>query len=223
MIAKPAVSIALVSLVLVGCSSYSARELPALDRVRFSSRAEREGIGVSAEAYTDLERQQTYLDADLGSIGAIPMLVLVENTGKQSRKLSWGKIRLHTPNSKFEELAGGDVAFRLDTSPGSHSSLDAALIGRIARALVGLSQARSKPKRQQARADDYKRKALPRGVINPGETRYGFVYFLLPDKTATFTDASLLLSLTDKSGENAVEVAVPIKVPHFPSFSARNS
>jgi len=178
---------------------------------------------VSAEACTDLDQQQTYLDADLGSIGGIPMLVLVENKGEQSRKLSWGKIRLHAPNSKIEEWAGSDVAFRFDTSHGSRSLLDAALIGRIARALVGLSAARSETKGEQARADDYKRKELPRGVVNPGETRYGFVYFLLPDKTPTFTDAALVFSLTDDSGENAIEVTVPIKVPQFPSFSARNS
>jgi len=58
---KLAKSIALIGLAVIGCASYSARELPLPDRKGFSSATERSGIWVGAKAYSDIDRQQSYL------------------------------------------------------------------------------------------------------------------------------------------------------------------
>ena len=206
----------LAAAMVCGCASYSARELPGPERARFSSTMERQGITVSVEAYTDADRQRTYLGEDFGSVGAIPVLVLVENNGNHPRQLRPGSIRMRIPGGKTEkEYPSSDVsAMFVQTGGGTNPGMAFGLLG-------GLAVEQSKNDTVMARMDDFGRKALRRGEIKPGESWQGFVYFVLEEKPMPFTDAVLLLPLGDPAGGSAIELEVPISRIHFPSFSAR--
>jgi len=149
------------------------------------------------------------------------VLVLLHNKDDKSRQQQPHQIQLRMPNGNTVKEYGPEISFMFSKPYGPNLDRGAALFGLVG-GIVAVSLIASESKTQEARAEDFARKALKRGVINPGETRQGFVFFVLPDKTPPFADAALLLSLTDTSGDETVDMEIPIKVAPSPSFSARN-
>lgn len=212
--------VSLASLVLCGCASYSARELPTPDRGRYSSTVESQAVWASTEAYSDADRQKAYLGEDFGSVGAIPVLVLLENKSSRTWELRAHAIQMRMPNGNMERESGPEMAFIFVHADQNNAGGAGSLFGVVG-ALAVVSSVQSESDRRQARAKDYERKGLGRGELNPGESRQGFVYFVLPVDVQPFTEATLILPLSERSGETVVEMQVPIKSIQFPSFSKR--
>lgn len=211
----------LLMVVAVGCTTVSVREHPLPDRAQLSSVREEGGVWVGAEPYSDAERQRSYLGEDFGPIGAIPVLVILRNNGPASRLLRPQEIRLRLRNGMSTTETGPEISSSFSRQPGSNAEGAAAVFGLVG-AIAALSVAASESKAARVRAENFSRKSLRRGVMNPGETWHGFVYFMLPEKTPAFADAAILLSLTDTNGGDPVTIEVPIKLAPFPNFPARN-
>jgi len=167
-----------------------------------------------------MDRQKIYLGENFGSVGAIPVLVLLENKGDQPWQLQRHEIRMRMPNGSTERESGPEMAFIFVKPDQNNAGGVGALFGVVG-ALAVVSSVEAESGAREARAKDYERKGLGRGVLNPGESRQGFVYFVLPVETQPFTEAMLILPLSDPSSESVVEMQVPLGNIQFPSFAKR--
>jgi hypothetical protein len=126
----------LAALTLCGCASYTASELPPPER----------------------HRQRTYFGEDFGSVGAIPVLVVVENRGDRPRHLQPGA-RIKMPDGSTENEYGVAVWSLFNSEPGhAQSAATFVLFGGIGWLAAAAAQREAK----SARAIDFGRKSFVR-------------------------------------------------------------
>lgn len=204
-----------------GCTSYSARERESLEFTSSAASAQRNGIAVSVEAYGDTEKQKAYFGEDLSSVGAIPVLVRFQNKGSQPFELPI-EIQLRTPDGTVVKEVGATSIALLFTHESSMARgiLYNSPFGWLF-ALGGMSSgAQAAGEAVDERIANYREKALKRGAIKPGESRQGFVYFVLGIKSAPLTQATVLLPLSNTLSRKGLEfVEVPITGLSVPSSS----
>lgn len=211
--------LAVVGTLVVGCASYTARELPAPDARSFSTTAERAEVTVSADAYSDTDRQMAYLGEDLGAAGAFPVRVLIQNKGDVPRLVQPEGFRLRLPDGDTVTPSPPHVvAVLFDKRRGSELDVAASAFGLLG-AFGALATLQADDDARNARSADYYKKALKPNVLKPGESSHGFLFFVLSRKTARFTEITVEVHLPDPQGANAMSMDLVIKNVQFPSFS----
>lgn len=212
--------IAVIGSLLAGCASYSARELPAPSS--WGSAAERVGVTVRVDAYSDYDRQSLYFGEDLASGGALPLHILIENKGEVPRLVDPWKVRLRVADGNAVHPSFSDLVAALLYKPlGREADYAGAAFGVIG-AIGALAAMQSRQDAQTARAEDYARKTLKQTVLKPGESSHGVVFFVLDPATPRFSKAIVVVTLSDPEGRNAENIEVAVKDIQFPSFSARD-
>jgi len=214
--------ISLATTLLVAVASQSiADESSAVARAFASSIQWRETT-VGAEAFSDPDAQRNYFGADFSSMGTIPLVVQIQNNGKEPIRVAPAAFQLRLPSGEMAtQYSAFDAAALFVGKPWRAQNL-ALGFGGILGLLASQGVQSSQRDAIQARIEDFQLKALKAGVINPGETSAGFLYFVLETKPSPFDEATLLLPLDDRTDIGGVKyVELRITDIRFPTFSGR--
>lgn len=212
-------AILVIGAMLAGCASNNARELTA-PSVQGAASVERAGVKVTVDVYSDSDRQQQEFGEDLGSVGAIALHVLIDNKGEVPRLVDPAKMRLRLAGGfTMEPAFPGTVASLLHRPIGRSADYIGAAFGLLG-ALGVLAAAQSRQEALTERTEDYTRKELKRAVLAPGESSQGVLFYVVEPGTPKFSEATMVMTLSDAEGGHSENVEIAIRGITFPSFSS---
>lgn len=206
-------------LLLVGCASYSARELPepALDAM--PSLAETDALVVGAEVITNPHREEELFGEDLGIVGVIPVRVFIINRGPYVLSISRENILFYLPDGRHTESANPTKVSRLITQCRTVNPDSIAGAFGLLGGITAIGMAKAELEAEQERSSDYETKALDNVELQPNESVNGVVFFEITNKTPHFTNARLSVLGKIANEESATQVDLTFSGLRFPDFS----
>jgi hypothetical protein len=177
-------------------------------------------VAVGVDPYLRADRSQAVFGADLPAAAVVPLQVVIRNLGQRPVRIEVRNFRLSLPDQEVvgsrpaAEVAAllsrpSGAANQASTGIGVLGGLGGAIGGLAAKAVGGAVSETIQGSEQEAfaaRRADYARKQLKDVVLGVGESTRGFLFFGLPDGTASLDEATLVLDLPD----GGASVRVPL-------------
>ena len=199
--------VAITMLLLVSCASYKPSSAPVSPTPTTASAAvEDSAVTVVGQLYRNPSGKEAVFDADLDEDGIFAIQVDVHNRTPQKVAVNRSDMTLRLANGReISTISGASAALRVDEEG---SVFGAALAFGIVGAMVAAS---AEDDAKQARVEDYSRKEFSDTILAPNSRAGGFVFFAPADGTPSFSNADLLVRLSDPTSGNAEIAAVPLK------------
>jgi hypothetical protein len=130
----------------------------------YPSKQSNSGLTIAVVPYDKEEQAETaFGKAHPFKHGVLPVLVVMENTGKQALRLDGMRVEFHAPNGdKVEATPARDVAY---LTPPDRPKVSANPLPRI------------KKKKNPLAASEIDARAFAAKMLPPGESAHGFFYF----------------------------------------------
>ncbi len=227
----------MLSIGLAACAAtveYTAKPVPVPIVGAMPGWVTESGVAVGADPYVQPERQQAFFGLKLGRMDVLPVQVLIRNDRDRAILVRPYEIALLLPDGRAvtpvgaaEAVARGMGAPVQFSSTGRLAAGSAPVVGAYAGpsasgavysvvAVEGFFLvAKLKGRRELHRQlfADYRAKELGEVTLNKNESRYGFVYFILPPDTAFPSDLKLAVRVIDT--ENAIASVVEVPLTHL--------
>ena len=194
-----------VVLLLTGCASYTPSSMPVPKAGGMPVERTEGDVAVGADPYVEEDRQKVVFDGALTDEGVLPVLVHVRNEGRRRLLVRPSTMTLtFRDGSQVSPVGATAVAAKIESSAG--------VIGwTIAFGLIGfLAASSAEDKARAARLADYRSKELQDVTLAKGEATHGFVYFIPPPGTPSFTEAVLTVKLVDAEDFTGIVVRLPL-------------
>ena len=221
---------------LTACASseYVPRRAPVPDPASMPARGADGRLTVAADPYTDWQRQQAVFGSGLSRMGILPVQLLLENGAARRMLVRASEVALVLPDGRallassafvvVARMQGALVQHQPVAQGALHMApLAGAYFGPAAYGATGLAGVMvfiaanivtNKPVRAPgAILADYRSKELPDVAFGPGESRHGFVYFLLPPDAPRAGNFALAARFIDV--EDATVTVVRVPLPRF--------
>ena len=161
-------------------------------------------VAFGADPYVEQSRQKEVFDANLDEAGALAVQILLKNQGEDDLLVRCSEIGLQLPNRDEVPSVGSDrfAAKVEDRGPIFWGGLAA----------------------EQARSDrraDYRGKVFKDIALGKGDTAHGFAYFIFPDGTPAFTQATLTVGCVDMEEGTRIPVELHLSGLNFKGVSPR--
>lgn len=193
-------------LLLASCASYEPSSVPVSPAPTTASAAvEGSAVTVIGQLYRNPSGKEAVFDADLDDDGIFAIQMDVHNRTSQKLAVKRSETTLRLANGReISTISGASAALRVDEEG---SVFGAALAFGIIGAIVAAS---AEDEAKQARVEDYSRKEFRDTVLAPGNRAGGFVFFAPADGTPPFSEATLVVRMSDPVSGAVEAVAVPI-------------
>src|SRR3990170_2939209 len=194
-----------VVLLLTGCASYTPSSMPVPKAGGMPVERTEGDVAVGADPYVEEDRQKVVFDGALTDEGVLPVLVHVRNEGRRRLLVRPSTMTLtFRDGSQVSPVGATAVAAKIESSAG--------VIGwTIAFGLIGfLAASSAEDKARAARLADYRSKELQDVTLAKVEATHGFVYFIPPPGTPSFTEAVLTVKLVDAEDFTGIVVRLPL-------------
>jgi len=157
-------------------------------------------VAFGADPYVEKSRQKEVFDANLDEAGALAVQILLKNQGEHSLAVRCSEFGLQIPNRDEVPSVGSDrfAAKVEDPLPIFGGGFAA----------------------EQARSDrraDYRGKVFKDIELRKGDTAHGFVYFIFPGGTPTFTQATLTVRCVDMEEDTTIRVELHLSGTFLPA------
>ncbi len=179
----------------------------------------RAGVEVSVEEYFSSHKSRRAFDADVGANGVLPLLIHVENKSVQDYRLERGAIRALLNGQPLADIHGLEAAeIGALRNPAWNALVNTAAMGPFAMYFGVLAIAGSASQTQKVNRQieyHFERMELTDGIVKPGETATGFVFFKTPEHVKNLHDMVLEITLEpellgDHTGKSLVyRLAMP--------------
>ena len=192
--------------VFMGCVLYSptANPVPKIETMPVSRSADL--VTVGADPFVQKDRQKAVFNAELDDVGVLPIQVLVRNDGDRILWVRPSDITLTLPDgNQIHSSRAAAVTALKDTGSGE---VVGGLILFGAVGAIGASSSREQVR--SARLKDYQSKEFPDVTLNKNEWAHGFVFFIPPRGTKSFSHAVLNVRLVDNTARLAFVIQVPL-------------
>jgi hypothetical protein len=131
----------------------------------YSNRQTQKGVVIAAEAYTDEDKMKpVFGKVNPYEHGALPVLLVIENNGKDAIKLQGMQIQyIDAGRRKADAIPAGELRY---LKPVERPKVSRAPIPGI-----------NRPKKNPLAAEEIETRAFAAKMIPPGDKAWGFVYF----------------------------------------------
>jgi hypothetical protein len=200
-------AVLLITVVSSGCASYT----PALVRLDPSGadikRAVKGDLAVSAEEFVTGQKSQVAFDTNLADEGVLPILIAVENNGREAFDVNIADVRLFGEKT-FKLLPGEDAALRAQRATAVRALGWSVIVPIITIPIaIGASAIHTSNVNQQI-VRDFTTKALADGAVLPNKERSGFVFFESDGKRKDL--AGLTLQVTVRNSNTGEPTSIEL-------------
>jgi len=191
---------------LSGCASYTPSSAPIPKAGSMPGWVTEGAVAIGADPHVQADRQKAVFDADLGEAGVLPVQVLVQNRGDRGLLVRRSDIALVLPDARMLSPAGASaVAAKLE-------SIGGVVGASIAFGMIGfLAASSAEDKARAARQTDFRSKELQDVTLGKEESVHGFVFFIPPQGTPAFDEATLTVRVVDVEDGSSVVVRLPLR------------
>jgi hypothetical protein len=196
----------LVATLVSSCAAYIPQPATLLRIQSAAATGEKDGVAVGASPHLNSERNQEVFQADLRSAGVLPLQIVIRNNGTQTVELRRENFALQILDAQALPPAPGDlVAARLESGVG--------VVGwTLAFGLAGyLASSTQQGEADNARKADLRRKELQSGLLPPGQSASGFLYFLIPPDVKELSAATLVAKIPVQGSDRDIGIDLPLK------------
>ena len=194
---------------LVGCASYTPT-LPRLGHTGPTVRKTVKGdLTLYVEEYVTPEKAEKAFDTDLANEGVLPLMIGLENNGKEPYEIKAGDIFVRG-KSLLKGLAPEEVASRAERSAVGRAlgwSLIVPIIGipiAVAASAIHTNSVNKKIRQ------DFAAKAFTEAVVLPNKDYSGFLFFELEEGRKDLSGLSLEMRVRNVVTGKSVTIAVPL-------------
>lgn len=180
----------LVLVVLGGCASYTPHSVQVPRIEAMSALGIENEITVGADPYVQPDRQDAVFDGDLRKAGILPIQILLQNNGDRRLLVRRSNITLVLPDGRQISPVGATAVAVKVPPKGGGWGYGLGFYGLVAESMAA-------DKARQGRVADYRNKELQDVTLVKGESAHGFIYFVPPQETPTFTKATLMVPVVD--------------------------
>ncbi len=194
-------------LILSGCATYT----PVLVRLNPSGpdvkKATKGDLTVYVEEFVTGEKSERAFDVNMPAGGVLPMLMSVENNGREAFDVNLADIRLRG-DKQLKLLASEDAAVRAQRGTAARALGWSMIVPIVTIPIaVGASAIHTGNVNQQI-VRDFTAKGLPNGAVLPNKERSGFVFFETDDNRKGV--AGLTLDVTVRNSNTGEPISVEI-------------
>lgn len=198
----------MLSLVASGCASHKSVDAPSLVYVPDSAETDaRDGVAVQTKAIHDKQDLEAYFGQDLMKYSILPVQIAVHNKA-YGAPLPFNRdgVRLQGPNG--ESLTGLSVDQVMDEAKKSYWrtagwTVAFGIFGAVPSA-INITNTNNKMR------GDYEKRLIENGIIHPGETREGVMFFSVPKESNSLNGWKMSLLLKDPNQAKTVAVESPL-------------
>jgi hypothetical protein len=194
---SPVLHLVIVSLLIFsGCASYA----PALVRLNPSgpnvNKAEKAAVIVYVEEYATREKSEKAFDSDMVKEGILPVLVSVENGGREPLEVKAADIIVRE-GKPLKMLTPEEAATKAQREPVGRALGWSLIVPIISIPIAVTASAIHTSKVNQQIVRDFEAKGFQDGAVMPNRERSGFVFFELQNGRKDL--AGLVLELTARN------------------------
>jgi hypothetical protein len=196
----------LIIVVIGGCASYSPTAKPTIPKELTTSESQNGMVAeVGADAYVQADRQKAVFDTDFNKVGVIPVQILVKNQGERQILVRPSDMKLVLADGiQIGSAGNAEVMSKLEKGASTFwMTFFLGIPGAIA-ATAADANARG------SRQTDYQAKAFEDTMLAKGDSVIGFVFFIPPEGTPAFTQATMTLRCVDSERATSVLLSVPL-------------
>lgn len=220
-----------VSLAACASSEYVARTAPVPIATAMPARGADGGVTVAADPYIEAQRQQAVFGLSVSRMHILPVQLLLENIATRRVLARASEVALVLPDGRAFLSAGAFAAVaRLEGAPVQYQPMaqgavhtaplagayfgpaaygGASMVGAVF-AVANIVELNRRSATRREILADYRSKELPDVAFGPGESRHGFVYFVLPPDAPRAGDFALAVRLIDAEDATVTVVHVPL-------------
>ena len=225
----------LLSVAVIACAAPkkpSVQDVPAPLPGEMPAQTTEHGVTVAADPYVQADRQERVFGSKPGRMGVLPVQMLIANATARNLLIRPYEIALLLPDRRaLAPVGASQAAARAMGAPVQFSALgrsaaySAPLAGAyggpeaygavsgvsaLAAIVLGVELVEERELHRQL-FRDYRAKELAEAIVPAHGSRYGFVYFILPEDTPFPAEMKLLVRLIDtvEATASVVEIALP--------------
>lgn len=171
-------------------------------------------VEIRADPYSQVERQERYLEADLKAAGVLPVHVIIRNLGEDKLKVSPRMFTLDLPTGPTVRAGYvGDVMVR----PWRGEKISNLRSQRLAAGIVsglflGIGILPGLVEDYHKREEAYRAAVLSEKVLDKGETAKGFLFFVIPRGVPLFSSATLRAKIPGARSASPREISLPMEL-----------
>ncbi len=192
--------IAAVVFVISGCATYKRQgvKIGALDS--YESKASVKGITIAADPIDNEAEAKENFYVDVTKVNFYPVLIITQNETSDRIYFMKESVELTDPRGNHYRPLPSEVM----ADACEHNKLVYALLG-------GLFSYMSADEANRKMALDWQNKEVPEtSITNPGRTRYGFLYFELPEgETPSEYTLSLIAEVLETKEKFPIDIVLP--------------
>lgn len=194
---------------LLLASDYIPKKVEVLPVESYPARASVKDITIAADPYPDNEKSATAFDCtDLNSRGFFPVHLIIRNNSPYY-------LKVRTQNIQLETRLGE----RLYSTPAT-IVVEEVVGKKFSDSFSGLKDGDTLSDSIASPLSDFTSKALTNGLINPGMTRDGFLFFYTEkNKRSIFMGSTLIIPALREEGTN--KVFGPFTIPLDPALKTQ--
>jgi hypothetical protein len=168
-------------------------------------------VAVGADPYVQAERQKEVFDGDLSGAGILPVQVLFENRGDRRLLVRRSDILLELPDgTRLSPVGAMAAAARLDSYAGIGAAGFANVLTLGLAAPIYHVATLSEQRAREARLADFTQKELQDVTLEKDGSLHGFVFFIPPQGTPAFNEASLEVRIVDVEVGSTIVLRLPL-------------
>ncbi len=204
----------IMAFLFAGCATYT----PTLSRLNSSgpnvNKAVNGDLTLYVEEYATKEKSEKAFDSNLAREGVLPLLISLENAGKQSYEVQISNIAVKG-RSSLKALSPEEAASKAKRDA-ILKALGWSLVVPIISIPVAVAASAIHTNSVNKKiVQDFATKTFPEGVIPPNNERSGFLFFELEEGQKDLAGLSLEVTARDVASGETVTITAPLPAATF--------